>query len=70
MNIEFWEIDGSLIAEFDGPDVPRAGEAIDIDNEGFVVDHVKWVVVAEEMSAEIYVRKRNGHAHAPEESAS
>lgn len=60
MLIEFWELEGSLVAEFDGPDVPRAGERVDIDNEPFVVDHVKWVVEAEQMSAEIYVRKWTG----------
>lgn len=55
MNVAFWATTGNLVAEVETPAVPRAGDTIDIDGERFHVRSVKWVVIAEVMSAEVFV---------------
>lgn len=55
MDISIWHKNGNLIAEVKDCAVPRVGDHIDIDAEPLIVERVKWVVEAEQMTAEVLV---------------
>lgn len=63
MLVSIWHrINGNLLAEVSSDAVPRVGEHMDLDNEKMVIDRVCWIVAAEEMTADVFVRPENGHA--------
>jgi hypothetical protein len=69
MLVSIWhKINGNLLAEVKSEAVPRVGEHMDLDNEKMVIERVCWVVVAEEMAADVFVRPENGHLPPAEQS--
>lgn len=62
MLVSIWHrINGNLLAEVKSEAVPRVGEHMDLDNEKMVIERVCWIVAAEEMTADVFVRPENGH---------